>query len=145
MQSLSGWTILILGGLLYCAQVISSINFALAQRLGIQEKPDETDSVLQTAERFTAYWDLISLVWLPLAGLLMIVDHKWWPIVALAAGAIYLDASGREAAKILALKKEGFRLGTKSQQQLFFASYILMAMIGFAVIGYSLTAALSNS
>ncbi len=139
MQITIGWTILFLGGLLYLAQVISSFNFELAQRLGIQENPRDTDPVLQTAERFTAYWDLLTLGWLPFSGLLMIIDNAWWPIVALVGGSIYIDASGREAAKVLSLKNEGFRLGTKDQQRIFFASYIAMAIIGIVVIGFSIT------
>lgn len=139
MQITLGWLLLILGGLLYFAQIISSINFELAQRLGIQESPEDTDSILQTAERFTAYWDLVTLGWLPLAGILMIIDHVWWPIVALVGGAIYIDASGREAAKIMSLRKEGFRLGTKNQQRVFLASYIVMAIIGLVLIGYSMS------
>jgi len=137
MQIYIGWILLILGGLLFLAQVISSVNFGLAQRLGIQESPEESDTLLQTAERYVAYWDLITLGWLPLAGILMIFDHAWWPIVALLGGAIYFDTSGREAAKNISFKKEGIRLGNEKQQKVFFASYILMAVIGVALIGYS--------
>jgi hypothetical protein len=138
VQITIGWVILVLGGLLYLAQVISSVNFEFAQRLGIQENPRETDSILQTYERFTAYWDLVTLGWLPLSGLLMIIDNTWWPIAALVGGAIYLDTSGREAVKILSLRKEDFKLGTKGQQRIFFGSYIVMAIIGIVVIGYSI-------
>ena len=139
MQITIGWILLLLGSFLYFAQVISSVNFELAQRLGIQESPEETDSILQTAERFTAYWDLLTLGWLPLAGLLMIIDHNWWPIAALVGGAIYLDTSGREAMKIISLRKEGFRLGSKNQQRVFFGSYIVMAIIGLFLIGYAIS------
>ena len=137
MQIYIGWILLILGGFLFLAQVISSVNFGLAQRLGIQESPEESDTLLQTAERYAAYWDLVTLGWLPLAGILMIFDHVWWPIVALLGGAIYFDTSGREAAKNISFKKEGIRLGNEKQQKVFFASYILMAVIGIALIGYS--------
>ena len=139
-----GWTFLILGGLLYVAQVISSVNFELAQKLGIQEDADEADSILQTAERFTAYWDLVTLGWLPIAGILMIADHDYWPVVGLIGGAIYLDASGREAAKILSFRKEGVRLGTEQQQRVFFASYLVMAFMGLILIGYSINELISK-
>ena len=128
---------MILGGLLYVAQVISSIDFRLAQQLGIQENPEETDSILHTAERYTALWDLVTLGWLPLAGLLMILDSPYWPLVGLVGGAIYLDTSGREAAKIISFRKEGVRLGPERQQKVFFASYIVMAFMGLVLIGYS--------
>ena len=137
VQTTIGWILLVLGGSLYIAQVISSIDFKLAQRLGIQENPEETDSLLQTAERYTAYWDLVTLGWLPLAGLLMIIDHDWWAIVALIGGAIYLDTSGREAAKNISFRREGIKIGTEKQQKVFFVSYIVMAIIGVALIAYS--------
>jgi len=137
VQIYIGWILLILGGFLFLAQVISSVNFGFAQRLGIQEAPEASDTLLQTAERYAAYWDLVTLGWLPLAGILMIYDHAWWQIVALIGGAIYYDASGREAAKNISFKKEGIRLGTEKQQKMFFCSYILMAIIGVALIGYS--------
>ena len=70
---------------------------------------------------------------------MMILDIALWPVVALAGGAIYLDAAGREAAKFLSLRKEGLRLGTAKQQRVFFASYIVMALIGLSATVYSVT------
>jgi len=138
MQIVIGWALLILGGALYFAQVISSVNFQLAQRLGIQEKPEITDPLLQRSERYTAYWDLLALVWLPLTGILMIINHEWWPIISLIGGAIYLDTSGREAAKNISFRHEGIKIGTYKQQRVFFASYIVMAVIAIALIAYSI-------
>ena len=138
MQIIIGWILIIFGSLLYLAQVISSINFSLAQRLGIQEKPEISDPLLQRSERYTAYWDLITLIWLPVAGVLMITDHHWWPIISLIAGAIYLDTAGREAVKILSFRHEGLKMGTPKEQKVYFASYIIMAFIAVAIIIYSI-------
>jgi hypothetical protein len=120
------------------------VNFPLAQRLGIQEKPEFADNLLQRSERYVAYWDLVTLGWLPLAGILMITNHAWWPVFALIGGSIYLDTAGREAAKILCFRHEGIRLGTPPQQKLFFASYLLMAFIGITLIFYALGALVSG-
>jgi hypothetical protein len=139
VQVIIGWSLLIFGGALYLAQVISSVNFKLAQRLGIQEKPEVTDPLLQRSERYTAYWDLVTLGWLPLAGVLMITNHDWWPIISLIGGAIYLDTSGREAAKSLSFRHEGIKVGTDKQQSVFFASYIVMAVIAIVLIIYSIS------
>jgi hypothetical protein len=139
VQVIIGWILLIFGGALYLAQVISSVNFKLAQRLGIQEKPEVTDPLLQRSERYTAYWDLVTLGWLPLAGVLMITNHDWWPIISLIGGAIYLDTSGREAAKSLSFRHEGIKVGTDKQQSVFFASYIVMAVIAIVLIIYSIS------
>lgn len=142
MQEITGWIMLILGGTLYAAQVISTIDFRLAQRLGIQEDPDASDPLLQRAERYTAYWDLVTIVWLPLAGLLMILDHAWWPVVALIGGSIYFDTSGREAMKILSFRHEGVRIGGEVQQRLFFASYGVMVLMAIVLMLYACSALL---
>ena len=144
MQVAIGWGVLILGGALYLAQVVSSVNFGLAQRLGIQENPEDTDSILQRSERYTAYWDLVSLGWLPLAGILMIINHEWWPIVSLIGGAIYLDTSGREAVKNISFRHEGIKTGADKQQKIFFSSYIVMAVIAIIVITYSVNVLVSR-
>jgi hypothetical protein len=140
MQAFLGWILLIFGTTLYGAQIISSINFKLAQRLGLQEKSEAADSLLLRAERYVAYWDLVTLLWLPLAGLLMIINHQWWPMLALIGGAIYLDTAGREAAKNLSFRHEGLKVGTATQQSIFFAVYVVMAIIALVVIGYAITA-----
>ena len=137
MQLVTGWILLIMGGALYLVQVISCANFPLAQRLGIQEKPEVTDPLLQRSERYTAYWDLVTLGWFPLAGVLMVINHEWWPLVSLIAASIYLDTSGREAAKNISFRHEGIKVGTDKQQKIFFASYILMAIIAVFLIVYS--------
>jgi hypothetical protein len=143
VQVVVGWSLLILGGALYLAQVISSVNFKLAQRLGIQEKPDVADPLLQRSERYTAYWDLVTLGWLPLAGALMIINHEWWPIVSLIGGSIYLDTSGREAAKNISFRHEGLQVGTGKQKAVFFGIYVVMAVIALALIVYSATVLVS--
>jgi len=144
VQEIIGWGLLIMGGALYLAQVISSVNFQLAQRLGIQEKPEFTDPILQRSERYTAYWDLLTLGWLPLAGVLMIINHEWWPIMSLIGGAIYLDTSGREEAKNISFRHEGIKVGTEKQKKLFFSSYIIMAVIAVIVITYSVSVLVSR-
>ncbi len=138
MQSVIGWLLLIFPGVLFVGQLISSVNFGLAQKLGLQEKPETADAILQRAERYAAYWDLVTLAWLPISGLLMIVNYPIWPYVALIGGAIYLDASGREAAKNMSFRHEGINTGTRLEQKLFFSTYIIMAIIAVVAIAYSL-------
>ena len=139
MQLILGWLLIIFPGILYIGQVISSLNFQLAQKIGLQENPEYTDNLLQRAERYAAYWDLVTLIWLPLAGILMVTEHALWPYLSIIGGSIYLDTAGREAAKILAFKHEGIRIGANKQQKLFFSTYIIMALIALVVIFYSLS------
>lgn len=144
MQSVLGWILIIFPGILFVGQVISSVNFPLAQRLGLQENPDHTDQLVQRAERYVAYWDLVTMIWMPLAGVLMVADSSWWPWVGFFAAAIYLDTSGREAAKWLSLKHEGLRMGPEKQHRFFFATYIIMAVLGLVILAYSTADLLGN-
>lgn len=138
MQLWLGWVLIIFPGILFVGQIISSIDFSFAQKIGLQESPDEADPLLQRAERYSAYWDLVTLGWLPLSGVLMVFNHSAWPLVAFFGGAIYLDSAGREAAKILSFKHEGIRIGAPKQHRFFFATYIFMALLAVAIIFYSI-------
>jgi len=139
MQLFIGWLLIIFPGILFIGQIISSVNFSLAQKLGLQENPDETDPLLQRAEKYTAYWDLLTLGWLPLSGILMVINNSVWPLSAFFGAAIYLDAAGREAVKILSFKHEDVRIGTPSQQRIFFSTYIIMAALALITLAYSFT------
>ncbi len=138
MQLYLGWILIIFPGILFFAQVISSISFAFAQRLGIQETEEHNVALVLRAVRYVAYWDLITLVWMPLAGLLMVLDHSYWPVVSLLAGAIYFDTSGREAAKNLSFRHEGLRVGPPGQSKFFFSTYIMMAALAIATVSTAL-------
>lgn len=143
MQLVLGWLLIVFPGILYAGQLISSVSFPLAQRLGLQEDPVATDAVLQRAERYAAYWDLLTLGWLPLAGVLMVINHAAWPLCGLIGGAIYLDAAGREAAKILSFKHEGIRMGSPRQHRFFLSTYVIMAALAIVAVSYSI-AEISN-
>lgn len=138
MQTILGIVLILFPGILYVGQLISSIDFARAQRLGLQEDPQHTDPLLQRAERYAAYWDLFTLGWMPLAGVLMLLDRPAWPYVALVAAAIYIDTAGREAAKTLSFKHEGVRVGPPGQHRWFFATYLVMGLLGLVVGWYAL-------
>ena len=143
MQITLGWILIIFPGLMFLIQLISSINFSLAQKLGLQEKSDTADPLLIRAERYTAYWDLVTLIWLPAGGILMVLNHPWWPVVSLIGASIYVDTAGREAAKNLSFRHEGIKTGTPQEQRIYFGAYIVMAILGMFIIIYSLRSLIS--
>ncbi len=125
-------------GILIAGQTVSVIDFRLAQRLGLQEEADETDPLMQRLEFNTAVWDQFSLWWLPLAGILMLLDHTWWPQVTLVGGAAYVDAGGREAAKFLGLRAEGVRIGSRQSQRVACGAFAFLLAIGLWAVVYGL-------
>ena len=135
-----GWIWLIAGGLLYAGQLISTVNFPLAQRLGLQERPDNVDPVIGQLERKAAGWDLIAIWTAPVAGLLMVWNDTLWPAASLVAGAIYLDAGGREWAKILGLRAHGVPVGSAKERAIIFGTFAFFIITGIAGIALGLAA-----
>ncbi|MBT8079785.1 MAG: hypothetical protein KJO31_14500 [Gammaproteobacteria bacterium] len=125
--SLAGW-------LLYVGQLISALNFGLAQRLGLQESPDSADPLLTHLELWAARWDLAWLWTLPVAGILMLLNHSLWPYASLIGGGAFVDAGGREAAKILGLRGRGVHTGTQGEHRLAMGVYLYLIAIGAASI-----------
>ena len=117
-------------GFLYAGQVVSVTNLGLAQRLGLQERPEHTDPLFTSLETWTARWDLVTLWVLPVAGVLMLIDHSWWPYVAMIGGGLAADTGGREIVKYLGLRKHGVRMGTPTERRLLFSVMGLLSLVG---------------
>lgn len=83
-----GIVALAVGLVVVTGQLISTLDFARAQRLGLQERDEETDPLHRRLELNTARWDLFVLWTLPLAGVAMLIDASWWSWVALIVHAL---------------------------------------------------------
>jgi len=81
-------------------------------------------------ERHTAIWDMAVLWMMPLAGLLMLLEHPWWPAVGLIAGGAHFDVGGREIAKLLGLRREGFRVGSEKEARNGLVALALISLVG---------------
>ena len=118
--------------IMYAGQLISVVNFGLAQRLGLQENPNNTDPLSSGLEMWAARWDLVWFWTLPTAGILMLMDHAWWPYAAMIGGGAYVDTGGREAAKVLGLKEQGVRTGSPAENRLntvVFTSFVVIGLL----------------
>lgn len=131
-------TLCLMSWLLYVGQIISVANFSLAQRLGLQESPDHADPLASRLEVWTARWDILSLWTLPVAGILMLIDHWLWPYAAMLGGGVFVDAGGREAAKVFGLRDQGVRTGSQREIRLAMAAYIYLVAVGCLAIGTGL-------
>ena len=129
----------LIAGLLYIGQVISVVNFNLAQRLGLQESPDHADPISSSAELWAARWDLLWLWTLPAAGALMLIDQWLWPYAAMIGGAAFFDAGGREAAKVLGLKQAGVGVGSRRELRVIIATFVFLGAAGLFAIGFGLS------
>ncbi len=137
MQIILGLVCVLFGALGWIGQTISAINFPLAQKLGLQEQSEDTDPLYRRAELKTARWDAVVLWSMVAAGFLMLFDHAWWPYVSLVASGIYLDTSGREAAKYLSLLGGGVKTGTAKEKRTALSLYGIMAVISLWLMIYA--------
>ena len=120
MMTATGLAWVVFGLIAVIGQSISTFNFSLAQKLGLQEKNDATEPLFRQLELNTAKWDLCVHWTLPATGVLMLDGHPWWPCLALVAGGVLVDTAGRETAKVLGLRKDGVGTGSGTEARLYF-------------------------
>ena len=137
MQKILGLVCVLFGAIGWIGQTISAINFPLAQKLGFQEKSEDTDPLYRIAELNAARWDAVVLWSIIAAGILLLIDHTWWPYVSLVASAVYLDTAGREAAKYLSFLKGGIKTGTAKEKRTAFCFFGIMAIISLWLMVYA--------
>jgi len=125
--------------LLYVGQLISVVNLGIAQKWGLQEDPAGVDSLTTYLEVWTARWDLAWLWTLPGAGVLILISHPWWPFLALIGGGAYVDAGGREAAKLRGLAEQGIRTGTPGERRAQTIAYVTFIAVGCLAIALALS------
>jgi hypothetical protein len=129
MQVVAG-VVFVLLWVIYAGQLVSVVNLPLAQRLGFQEKPENVDALYRRDTSGTARWDLLSMWTLPVAGILMLINHSWWPYLALIGGGVYVDTGGRQAIKLLGYRSEGVRVGTQHNVRRALGVYALFVIVG---------------
>ena len=101
--------------LLYGGQALSVVNREMAVRLRLQDYGGDPNNLTHRLEMWTARFDLLTLWTLPTAGVLMLIDHPWWPYAAMIGGGAYIDGLGRYMFAILALREKGVWTGTPGE------------------------------
>ncbi len=116
---------------IYLGQLLSVVNLPLAERLHLQHRPGPTLDPLEIRlEQGTAWYDLVSLWVLPAAGILMLVDHSWWPAFALIGGVAFVDAGGREALRLSGMRNHGVAVGTPNEYWSSMVAYAVFVILG---------------
>ncbi len=139
METIIGIVVIVVGLICWLGQSLSFLAPQIAIRIGLCEPENEMDQTLYIIETKAHGLNDMILTWtLPLSGLLMIVDHRYWPVFALVGSGIYLNFSGIIILHRIFLKNRGKRVGSPSSEKVayFFGSiWILSAvtMIGLAI------------
>ncbi len=122
MTTLIGIIVIIVGLLVYVGQALSFLAPELATRIGLNDPQEEMDESLYIIETKANGLSDMLLTWtLPLAGLLMILDHVTWPYFALIGSGIYIYFALLTIFCRVYLKKAGKKVGSPSSEK---AAYI---------------------
>ena len=122
MITIIGIIVIIVGLLVYVGQSLSFLAPELATKIGLNDPEEEMDQSLYIIETKANGLSDMLLTWtLPLAGLLMILDHVSWPYFALVGGGIYIYFALLTIFCRLYLKKAGKKVGSPSSEK---AAYI---------------------
>ena len=140
MKTILALACIALGLFGWIGQLVSSLHFRLAQKLGLQEKDEDTDPAYRDTERGAARWDVLVLWTFVAAGVLMLLDHPAWPVVGLVAGGIHLDTAGRETAKRICLRRAGICTGSPADDRRAVILFAVMALLAIALIASSVQA-----
>lgn len=106
--------LIIFGLLAWGGQAMARFVPETAERLGLVEAGDAVEPVFWADIRGEALWDFFTLWTLPIAGLLLAIEHSAWPYFGLVGGGAYLYFAGRGILTRLEMQRNGFRIGAPS-------------------------------
>jgi hypothetical protein len=121
LLSLIGWA----------GQVITALSPRTGTKLGLAEPESMVDPAFAADVRAEAIWDIFVLWTLPVAGILLILNHSWWAYFGLVGGGMYLYFAGRGILQRLIMKRRGFRIGTPTNVKL---AYVFCSLWGVAAV-----------
>jgi len=119
LLSLIGWV----------GQAIAALSPRTAARLGLAES--EVDAAFAADVRAEAIWDIFVLWTLPVAGILLILNHSWWAYFGLVGGGMYLYFAGRGILQRLFMQRRGIRIGTPTNVK---SAYVFCSLWGVAAV-----------
>jgi len=138
MRITLGIVCVVVGSWAWIGQLITSFDYRLAGKLKLQDPVETIDPIYQRAETYTARWDVFILWTLLATGILLLVNHPWWPYLGLITAGIHLDAS-REIAKYKTFKAEGIRIGTETYQKYAIGTFVMLTAISIWLIIYAIS------
>jgi hypothetical protein len=130
----TAWGIIVasLALLAWGGQTISWVAPDTAARLGLTESEDSVDRTFFADGRGEAFWDTFTLWTMLAAGVLLVMDHSWWPYFGLMGGGMFVYFGGRGIASRRLIQQAGLSVGTPKtvgQAYLFLAIWGAVGLI----------------
>ena len=135
MNTLWGLVLVVFSlGLCWLGQVVSALAPRLAERLGLTEREADVDPVFHADAHAEAIWDAWSLWPLPVAGILLLLDHPAWPYFGLVGGGMYLYFAGRGVVVRLVLRRRQVRIGQPRMLAVYQAYLVFFGALGAGTV-----------
>ncbi len=131
MEIIWGVLIILFSLIAWVGQLISAISSEKAQALGLAEEESDVDPVFLTDIKAEAIWDSLMLWTLPLAGILLIINHPWWIYFGLIGGGSYLYFAGRGIIVRIMMQRKGIHIGNPSNIK---TAYIFLSIWGIIAL-----------
>ena len=112
MNIIWGVTLTMISSLGWLGQLVSAINPPLGEKLGLTEVESEVDPAFYADMRGEVWWDTVILWTLPVAGVLLILNHPAWAYFGLIGGGMYLYFAGRGIVTRREMQRRGIRIGS---------------------------------
>ena len=123
VTTILGVLVIVLGLICWLGQAFVVFTPHVAVKLGVVEPEEDLDKSMYLFERYSQGIMDILLTWLlPASALMMLLDHKNWPILALVGGGVYLYFPGVFSITRIVLKRNGLKVGSPASEV---AAYIL--------------------
>ncbi len=118
--------VVILGLICWIGQTLVVFAPSVAEKLGVNEPEDAIERSMYLYERYSQGIPDFLLTWmLPASALMMLLEHDFWPILALVGGGVYLYFPSVFSITRIVLKRDGLRVGSPSSQ---LTAYVLGAL-----------------
>ena len=84
--------------------------------------------------RGEAIWDTLTLWTLPAAGVLLLLNHYWWPYFGLIGGGMYVYFAGRGIFVRLTMQRRGIRIGKPETLKVVYTFLFIWGLIALISI-----------
>ena len=134
-NALWGSILVIFAGLLgWFVQVINAAAPKFAAKLGFGEPESQVDRTFFLDARGESIWDALILWTLPLAGILLLLDHPWWVYPGLIGGGMYLYFAGRGIIVRRVMQRNGIKVGRPQTLNVYYVVLFMWGIIGVVTI-----------
>ncbi len=138
MEPLWGVLLVITTLIAWLGQLASAFNPPTPAHLGMGEETERGDPGVEAEMQGEAIWGALSLWPLPLAGVLLVLDHHWWAHMALIGGALMLYFAGHGIVVRMTMRARHIPIGPSSSVTSHYISLSLWALIAIITMTLAL-------